>query len=212
MPECSYCEASFDDEEALLRHMAETHEGELGTIDQRRVADLEGDGDGGLPTGPIVLVGVIVIALAMVAYVIVFAGGGSAGGDGEPGQYGSTHEHGVMEMTVLGEDVDFSQSQYQQAANRFHFENNDGRIWHTHATGVTLAWGMETLGINVTEDSVTYDGTTYRDSDPQYDVSVTVDGEPVDPTTYVFDGTSDPAQASQGDHVQIVVERANETS
>lgn len=213
MPECSYCGAGFDDEEPLLQHKADTHESELGTIDQRRVAELDGDDGGGLPTGPIVLVGVIAIAVAMVGYVIFFAGGGSAGGAGEPGAYGSTHEHGPMEMRVLGDRVDFSQSQYQVAADRFHFENGDGQIWHTHAEGVTIQWAMETLGINVTENSVTYDGATYRDSDPEYNVTVAVDGESADPSSFVLEGPSDPALAEQqGDSVLIAVERTNESA
>ena len=52
MAECDYCSESFDGEEALLEHMRDEHEGELGRIDQRRVADLEGE-ETEVPTGPI---------------------------------------------------------------------------------------------------------------------------------------------------------------
>lgn len=210
MPECSYCDASFDDEESLLSHMGEAHEGELGRVDQRRVEDAQGESGGGLPTGPIILVGVIGFALALVAFVIVGMGGG--GGLGAPG---STHEHGSIEMEVLGERVDFSQPEYQRPREvpRFHFENREGDVYHVHATGVNLSWAMNTLDIGLTEDSVTFDGTTYRDTDPQYDVSVTVDGEPVDPETHVLNGVSEVAAARQGegDSVRIVVNEANAT-
>lgn len=208
MPECDYCGESHDDDEALLGHLRDAHAGELSRIDQRRVADLDAEGGGGLPTGPLVLGGVILIALAVVVYVTVFLGGGG------PGPTGSAHGHGTMEMVVLGEAVDFAQSQYQVQDRKFHFERLNGEpngtVWHTHADGITLAWAMETLDIQVTEDSVTYQGTTYRDADPGVDVIVAVDGDPVDPSSYVLEGAA-AANFKQGDHVRIVVRRANGT-
>lgn len=210
MPECSYCGESFADEDAELQHLRDEHAGELSRIDRRRVGDID-DGDGGLPTGPIILAGVILVAIAVVVYVTVFVGGGSSpsGTDG-PGPYQSAHEHGTIEMTVLGDTVDFSQDRYQIAADRFHFENNNGDVWHTHATGVTLQWAMNTLpGIQVTDDNVTYQETTYEDSDPDYDVIVEVNGEPVDPGEYVLEGSTDPSLADQGDSIRIVVRRTN---
>lgn len=210
MPECAYCGESFDDETAELRHLRDAHRDELSRIDRRRVQDLEGEEGGGLPTGPLVLGGVILISLAVVVYVIVFLGGSASGQ--EPGPAGSAHEHGTIEMVVLGEQVDFSQPEYQGAARKFHFEPMNGvpngRVWHAHATGITLAWAMDTLGIDVTADSVTFQGTTYRDSDPNTEVIVEVDGEPVDPEEYVLDGTAS-NDFEQGDHVRIVVRRTN---
>ena len=211
MPECSYCGETFDEETAHLRHLEAEHAGDLGTIDKRRVADL-GDDDGEFPTGPVVLGGVFLIAIAVVAYVIFFAGGGTGTGD-SPGSMGSAHEHGTMEMVVLGEEVDFSQDRYQIAADRFHFENRNGEIWHTHATGVTLQWAMGTLpDIEITEGSVTYQGTTYADDDPSYEVIVEVNGEPVDPAEHVLDGVSDASRAEQGDAVRIVVRETGGSS
>lgn len=79
MAECDYCGDRFDDEDALLAHMGEEHEGELGRIDQRRVADLEGESRE-LPTGPIAIALIVFVSAAVVAFV-VFSGpnGGSAG-------------------------------------------------------------------------------------------------------------------------------------
>lgn len=62
---------------------------------------------------------------------------------------------------------------------------------------VTLGYTMTTLGIDVTNSTVTYQGTTYRDSAPNTTVTVTVNGQPVTPSEYVL---------QQGDRVKIVVE------
>lgn len=194
MPECAYCGDSFEGEEAYLSHLRAAHEDELGPIDRRRVAT---EGSGGLPTGPLAIGVVVLAAAAVVAYVVFLSSsGGGAAADG-PTNVGSVHFHGTMEMVVDGERVDFGQSRYQLQADAFHFENGDGSRWHGHAEGVTLAWAMESLGIGVTESSVTYDGTTYDEADPSTTVNVTVDGEPVIPGEYVL---------QEGDAVRIVVE------
>ncbi|MFP8954446.1 hypothetical protein ACLI4Z_15980 [Natrialbaceae archaeon A-arb3/5] len=39
MPDCDYCDASPADEEVYLEHLAAEHAGDLGPIDQRRVAE-----------------------------------------------------------------------------------------------------------------------------------------------------------------------------
>jgi len=197
MPECRYCEASFDDEEAYATHLEAEHADELGPIDRRLVGD---DEDGGLPTGPLALGAVLVVAAAVVgATVFLSSGGGSSGESGgqQPSDVGSVHYHGTIEMVVDGGQVDFSRSRYQLQADPFHFEGGEGTRWHVHARGVTLEYAMGTLDIAVTESTVTYQGTTYRDGDPDTSVTVTVNGESVTPSDYVL---------REGDRVRIVVE------
>jgi hypothetical protein len=214
MAECDYCGDAFDEEEALLEHMRDEHEGELGRIDQRRVADLEGE-ETEVPTGPIAILVIIFTAAAVVAFV-VFGGGGGGGSAADipaPEQTpaGEAHEHGVMEMTVLGEEVDFSRSEYQVGSTgdpNFHFENGNGRIWHGHANGVTLQYALWTLDIGAPgPDTLIFEGTTYSDGDG-YNVSYRVNGEPVDPTSYVLEGGS-AETPEEGDHVRIVVEETD---
>jgi len=98
---------------------------------------------------------------------------------------------------IDGERIDFSQSEYQVVDRRFHFEGGDGERWHVHATDVTLGYGMGTLGINIDGNNVTFDGTTYSDSDPNTDVTVEVNGQSVDASRYVL---------KEGDRVRIAVE------
>ncbi|MFC7134726.1 MULTISPECIES: hypothetical protein [Salinibaculum] len=216
MPDCDYCGDHFADEEAYLDHLADAHEGELGAIDRRRVDDRVGSGEAdGVPTGPLVLGGVLLFAVAVVAYVLLGTGGGSGGAAVNgiavaqtPGAVtGSAHGHGFANVTIAGERVDFSRPEYQRPREfaAFHFEGGDGRVWHKHADGVTLEYAMATLDIGVTADSVTFQGTTYSDSDPGTNVSVTVDGESVDPASYELSGASD-ENPSAGDRIRIVVQ------
>lgn len=197
MPECDYCGATFDDEDAYLDHLREAHLDELGPIDRRRVgADEE---EGGLPisAGPVALVAVVGLAAALVGYV-VFTGGSAA----SVGPAGSAHYHGPINVTVLGEQVDFSQAKYQPPdgryhQNRFHFEGGDGSTWHSHATTVNLGFGMEALGFEVTKNSFTTHERTYRDGSDGFRVVVEVDGKSVGPN-YIL---------QEGDRIHIVVAR-----
>jgi hypothetical protein len=198
MPDCGYCDQAFDDEAAYLDHLRAEHADELGPIDRRRV---DTDGGGGLPTGPLAIGLVLVVSAAVVGYVIFLPGGG--GGDtsaGGPTNIGGVHYHGTMEMVIDGDPVDFSQPSYQYrntGVDAFHFEGGDGTTWHGHAENVTLAWAMNSLDIGVTAETVRFEGTTYDDADSDTNVTVTVDGEPVTPSTYVLE---------EGDAVRIIVE------
>ncbi|MCY4730944.1 hypothetical protein KY092_10295 [Natronomonas gomsonensis] len=195
MPECDYCGASHDTEEAHLEHLKSAHADELGPIDKRRVGDI--DGDDGLPTGPIALGVVLLASLGIVGYVVFVAGSGSAAGDIGPA--GSAHHHGTINVTITGETFDFSQARWKQPQEypRFHFEGRSDDRWHAHATGMTLEYGMNTLGFEITDNSVTYDGTEYVDGEG-YEVVVEVSGEDVSPD-YVL---------QEGDHIRIVVSEA----
>lgn len=216
MHDCPHCEESFDEEEAYLSHLGETHPDELGPIDRRRVDEATGGDDGGPPVLAIAVGLVGVVCLAAAGYLLFSGGGGAGGADGADGSdadvartptnVGSTDFHGTIVVVVDGERVDFSRSEYQLRASAFHFENGNGQVWHGHADGITLEYAMSTLGIGVTDSTVRFEGTTYRDSTNGTSVSVTVDGEPVDPRTYVLQGVANPNDAGAGDAIRIVVE------
>ncbi|WP_435346662.1 hypothetical protein [Haloarchaeobius sp. HRN-SO-5] len=120
-----------------------------------------------------------------------------------PGEYippERLHVHGSMEFEVNGDSLDFSRDKWQAASHNshFHFEGGHADPWHAHSRSVTLAYALSTLeDVEVTEAGITYDGTTYADDDPGTTVSVTVNGDPVDPTEYYL---------LDGDEVRIVVE------
>lgn len=215
MPDCDYCRESFQDEQQYLEHLSDAHEGELGAIDRRRVEKAVGSDDSeGLPTGPLILGGVLLFAAVLVAYVLLGLNGTSGGPAGTVNGFevaqtpvpggDSAHGHGLTNVTIDGEQIDFSQSQYQGQARGFHFEGGNGRMWHKHANSVTLEYAMATLGIGVTTDTVTFDGTTYRDSDPGTNVTVTIDGEPVNPARHELSGAGE-SNPQDGDFIKIVV-------
>lgn len=186
MPDCDYCEESFEAEDDYLDHLRERHANELGPIDTRRVSETD-ETDESTATGPIVLGIIVIVALAAVAYLVV-SGGGSGGSvsASEPQNIGESDYHGTMMMTVGDQPVDFSQQQYQVQDRAFHFEGGDGSTWHAHATDVTLEYAVETLGIEVTESSIVYDGTSYNRSEGDT-VYLGVNGESVVPSDYVIE-------------------------
>lgn len=191
---CDHCGASFDDETAYLEHLRDEHSDELSRIEQRRVAALESDDEGPSTALYAGAVGVLAL-LGVLAYLLFFSGGGGGtNASGGPSALGSVHYHGTIEVSIDGQQLDFSRQQFQLEADAFHFENNDGEEWHVHAQDVTLSYAMSTLGIDVTEDTLTYDGTTYGD-DSGETVVVEVNGESVNPEEYVL---------QEGDDVRIV--------
>lgn len=110
MPECDYCDASFGGEEAYLDHLAADHEGELGSIDRRRVADRGGD-DEGLALGPVVLVGLLVAAGGLVVWVTFLMGGSGSGlpanGDQSVVSQVETVTAQSSDHVAAGSDIDY---------------------------------------------------------------------------------------------------------
>lgn len=213
MGRCDHCGETFETEAAELRHLREEHGDELGSINRRRVASL----DSGDATNPVVYAaGVGGLALiALVVYLIFFGGAGgagdaslgaeNAGGTSDtagadaasitPRDNGAVHYHGDVNVTIDGRTLDFGERQYQLQDDHFHFENGVGDRWHGHSRDVTLAYAMRTVGVDVTRDAVTFDGTTYRDDEAGTTAVVEVNGNAVDPGSYVL---------QEGDAIRIV--------
>jgi hypothetical protein len=206
MPDCSYCAESFEDEDAYLDHLEAAHEDELGPIDQRRIG---GGEESSLGARTVLLGLVAVLPVVVLVYVLFFMGSGPGNASlSEPGVQptgiGTVHEHGTINVTIAGTELDFARDEFLRPREHraFHFEDRT-EVWHVHAQRVTLEYAMWTLGIGVSNDTVRYDGETYSDG-VNATVTVEVNGEPVDPTEYVLSGTR-AGNAQQGDHVRIVV-------
>lgn len=205
VPDCDYCGRSFDAEDAYLEHLAEEHYEDLGRIDRRRVDSAFADSDETSQQTVLVAAAAVLGLLIILGGAFLLFGGGGGGGDTDlgssakptPHDYRSVHYHGTLVMRVGGDRVDFSQDKYQVQNRYFHFENRNGTQWHVHAKDVTLQYAMDTLDIHVTNSTVEYQGTVYRDSAANTDVTVTVNGNSVKPSSYVL---------QPGDRVRIIVE------
>lgn len=214
MEECDYCGSTFEEEGDHLQHLRNEHYDELGRIDRRRVEGI-GEEDTEIDPGPILILLIVGMTAAIVLYLFFFVvddGNGTADAadaDQTPYNLGGIHEHGTLEVVVLGDEIDFTEDQYIERDQAFHFHDGyQSGLWHTHAEGVTIEYAMATLGFEISENSLSYDGETYEA--PDYEVEITVDGEPVDPETHVLDGVADEGAAAgdAGDDVQILVEEA----
>jgi hypothetical protein len=93
-----------------------------------------------------------------------------------------------MNVTIDGQQPDFSEQQYQLQDDYFHFERRDGTKFHVHGQGVTLEYALETLGIGVTDTSLSHGGSVYNDTRADQRVVYEVNGEGVNPETYVLQG------------------------
>ncbi len=93
------------------------------------------------------------------------------------GPVGSTHIHHDFKLYVNGIAVDFSQPKYQLRSRLVHFEDGDGFVIHTHATGMTLGYMLNTLGIQLTPDCIKIDGANHC-NDGNKTVKMYVNGGP----------------------------------
>ena len=120
-----------------------------------------------------------------------------------PGEYikqAQDHQHGTIEVVVDGESLNLSKEQYQHMDRHFHLEGGDGDTWHAHTWQATFAWAMGTLDIDVTNESVTIEGTTYDDTEDGTTVRFLVNGDAIeDPADY---------RLKDGDQIRIVVEQS----
>ena len=113
------------------------------------------------------------------------------GGPPNAGPLGSEHVHSSMLVKLHGDTFDFAGPAYQIKSSWIHFEAQDGTTIHRHATGVTLGYMFETLGIGLDEECYTFSGTAgdrvFCNND-DYSIKFYVNHQPVsDLRDYVFE-------------------------
>ncbi len=81
------------------------------------------------------------------------------GGPPNAGTLGSEHVHSSMLVKLHGDTFDFSGPAYQIKSSHIHFEAQDGSTIHRHATGVTLGFLFETIGIGLDDQCYSFQGT-----------------------------------------------------
>ncbi|MDJ1433175.1 hypothetical protein [Halostagnicola sp. A-GB9-2] len=209
---CTYCGESLPDNE-YEDHLRREHADELTTIDKRRLnVSSENSSRRNIRRRNVALyTGVaVVLVLFVLGYSTVFLGSESAASSAvhQPDISSEIHEHGTIAISIDDDAVAFDDPQYIERDGCFHFHDSDGaEVWHTHCEDVTIEYALETLEMDVTTDQFVVDGETFTEGDGD-SVVVAVNGEAVDPQTYVLEGVEsvEDASAGGGDNVEIVVE------
>ena len=82
------------------------------------------------------------------------------------GPLGSEHSHAAILVKILGDSFDFSIPAYQIKSSWIHFEGRDGSTIHKHATGATLGFLFDTLGLGLDDQCYAFqDGRKFCTSE-----------------------------------------------
>ncbi len=134
----------------------------------------------------LIAIGVFAVIAVIVGYAAyVFATGldNAPGGPENAGALGSEHSHAGILVKIFGDSFDFSAPAYQIKSAWIHFEGNDGTTIHKHATGVTLGYLFETLGLGLDDQCYEFqDGRSFC-SNEDYSLKFFINGEEVDSIT-----------------------------
>ena len=154
----------------------------------------------------IAVLGSIAVIVGISAYNFVNMDQNAAiGGPPNAGTLGSEHVHSSMLVKLHGDTFDFSGPAYQIKSSWIHFEAQDGATIHRHATGVTLGWLFETIGIGLDDECYTFKGTggdRVFCSNEEYSLKFFVNHQPVpNLTDYIFDD-GDKILISYGEETQ----------
>ncbi|ELY54743.1 hypothetical protein [Natronolimnohabitans innermongolicus] len=204
---CPYCGDRVPDE-SYEDHLRRTHTDELTRIDARRVGTLADE-----PTRrrPVIVVGIgVIVVVFALGYGVLFFGDDTATSSAavQPDPTSQIHEHGTISVQYDGAAVEFNDPQFIEADDCFHFHAaDDAAVWHAHCEDVTIEYALETLGMELTAERFVIDDAAYAEADGD-EISVTVDGDAVDPQTYVLEGVESVADArgGSGDDIEVVVE------
>jgi hypothetical protein len=131
----------------------------------------------------LIAVGILALIAVIVGYAAyVFATGlpSAPGGPENAGALGSEHSHAGILVKIFGDSFDFSAPAYQIKSAWIHFEGNDGTTIHKHATGVTLGYLFETLGLGLDDQCYEFqDGRSFCTNE-DYSLKFFINGQQVD--------------------------------
>ena len=132
--------------------------------------------------------GVIAVIVGIAGYTFATSQANIPGAPPGAGVLGDEHEHASVLVRIFGDKFDFSLPAYQIKSSWIHFEAQDGTTVHRHASGVTMGYLFETLGITVNEECYIFpDGRQFCNND-EYSLKYYVNHERVsDINDYVFE-------------------------
>jgi len=100
----------------------------------------------------VAVLGVVAVIVGYSAYAFVNLQGAMPGAPPGTGTLGDEHEHISLLVRIFGDKFDFSSPSYQIKSNWIHFEESNGNTVHRHASGVTMGYLFETLGLELTDE------------------------------------------------------------
>ena len=167
MPKCETCGKEFNTEDGLNSHQADKHG--MSSHEKKEVKKQQGEQKKEEVHGKAkrkkikryALVAIVIIAVVTGGYFLLGSTSSNNLRSVNLGSVGSTHTHQDFKMYVNGQMVDFSQPKYQLRSNLVHFEESNGNVIHTHATGMTVGYMLGTLNIEMTSECLSIDGVRY---------------------------------------------------
>jgi len=105
--------------------------------------------------------GIIAVIVGYSAFTFInMQGATTPGAPPGAGIFGDEHEHTSILVRIFGDKfpgpTGFSSPAYQIKTRWIHFEGSDGYTIHRHASGVTLGYLFETLGITLNTECLVF--------------------------------------------------------
>ena len=110
----------------------------------------------------------IIAAIVIIAGISIYVSSQNTLSVAGFGPLGSAHEHAAFLVKVNGQNIDFSQPQYQVQSDYIHVENGDGTTLHRHATNVTFVDFLKSVKMDIDKKNnclAFTNGTEYCDDD-----------------------------------------------
>ena len=152
------------------------------------------------------VLGVIAVIVGISAYTFATMQANIPGAPPGAGVLGDEHEHASVLVRIFGDKFDFSLPAYQIKSSWIHFEAQDGTTVHRHASGVTMGYLFETLGITINEECYIFpDGRQFCNNE-DYSLKYYINHEKVSNINdYVFED-QDKILISYGDETPEEIE------
>jgi len=91
----------------------------------------------------------IIAAIVIIAGISIYISSQNTLSVAGFGPIGSAHQHAAFLVKVNGQNIDFSQPQYQVQSDYIHVENGDGTTLHRHATNVTFVDFLKSVKMDI---------------------------------------------------------------
>lgn len=133
------------------------------------------------------VLGVIGVIVGISAYNFTNIQSAGPGAPPGAGMLGNEHVHSSLLVRIFGDKFDFSGDAFQIKSDWIHFEARDGTTIHRHATGVTLGYMFDSLGITLDENCYQFPDGRQFCTDENYTLKYFINGDQVPSINeYVF--------------------------